>query len=403
MHALESPALAVRLARSQGIDVLRGLAVLFVVLHHIHIRFRINKFAVTDLLPPDIARVFFWSGYYSVIAFFVISGFLITTLTLRRWQSLPQIRIGDFYRLRAARILPCLLLLLSVLSALHLAGFKDYVIKPEQGTLGRALFAALTFHVNWLEGQRGYLPGNWDVLWSLSVEEAFYIVFPIACLLLRRERFFLLALIALIVIGPFNRVALEGQREPWDSYAYLSCMDGIAFGSLAGWICVRTHLSRRLLHIAMTLGVAAVVLIVVFRSLAFDLGLTAVSLNVSLMELGVALVLLALSGGVGESVLSKGTGLIRLAGRCSYEIYLTHMFVVLGLMHPFKAIFGSSPTIGGYWFSYALMLTLSVALGYFIARGYSEPLNRKLRGGVHATAALLTMPPQARAPQPADV
>ncbi|HEU5136476.1 MAG TPA: acyltransferase [Steroidobacteraceae bacterium] len=364
--------------RVQSIDVLRGIAVILVVLHHIHLRFKINKFDVVTLVPEPLGKVLFWSGYYSVIAFFVMSGFLITSLSLRRWGTLENISAPAFYRMRAARIFPCLLLLIAVLSALHLAGFTDYIVDPERASLTRVVLAALTFHINWLEGMRGYLPGSWDVLWSLSVEEVFYLLFPVLCLVLRRERWVLLGMLAVIAIGPFNRIALEG-REPWSDYAYLSCMDGIAFGCLAAWVSARTQMSRSVARTAMLLGVAAIVLIVVLRSLTFSLGLTRTGLNVTILELGVALVLYALANGVGHQALSKGTGLIQLAGRSSYEIYLTHMFVVFALMHPFKALFGASPHGSAFPIAYVIMLAVSIALGFAVSRWYSEPLNQKLR------------------------
>jgi peptidoglycan/LPS O-acetylase OafA/YrhL len=122
-----------------------------------------------------------WNGQNGVQIFFVISGFLITSTSLRRWGSLSAIRVLDFYRLRFARIAPLLLLLLAALSILHFAGTSGFVVSQETGGLGRALFAALTFHINLLEAQRGYLPASWDILWSLSVEEAFYVFFPLIC------------------------------------------------------------------------------------------------------------------------------------------------------------------------------------------------------------------------------
>src|SRR5579872_7035471 len=191
-------------SRLAGIDVLRGISVLLVVLHHVNLRFLLNHFPVEDALPARVEQILFWSGYYAVVAFFVISGFLITGLSLRRWGSLSGVRIGSFYRMRFARIAPCLLLLLIILSALHLAGASDFTIRPERASLGRALLAALTFHVNWLEGHHGYLPAGWDVLWSLSVEETFYVVFPLAAVLLGSERWFLVALGALVVVGPVS-------------------------------------------------------------------------------------------------------------------------------------------------------------------------------------------------------
>lgn len=69
--------------RLAGVDVLRGLCILSVVLHHIHLRFTTNKYAVNDVLPGGLNQVLFWSGLYAVIAFFVISGFLITGWTIK--------------------------------------------------------------------------------------------------------------------------------------------------------------------------------------------------------------------------------------------------------------------------------------------------------------------------------
>ncbi|MEO8181768.1 MAG: acyltransferase [Deltaproteobacteria bacterium] len=362
--------------RSAGIDVLRGLCVLLVTLHHIHLRFKLKRFDVGALLPEPVAQVVFWSGYFAVITFFAVSGFLITTLSLRRWTSLDRISWREFYWLRFARIAPCLLLLVLLLSVLHLVQANGFVIRPEHTSLWRAVLAALTFHVNWLEGQHGYLPGGWDVLWSLSVEEVFYLSFPAMCVGLRSVKGLLVPLLALIVIGPFNRTALAGQKGPWEEYAYLSCMDGIAFGSLAALLMAHRRLGLRILRSMMVLGIAAVSLIVVFRSSVLSRALHQVGLGISVLELGVALILIALAEGIGSTVLARGTGWMRSVGRCSYEIYLTHMLVILGLM-PF--ISASKPKAVWIPIWYVALLISTVALGWVVHQVYSEPLNRALR------------------------
>jgi peptidoglycan/LPS O-acetylase OafA/YrhL len=361
--------------RSAGIDLLRGACVLLVTLHHIHLRFRRNPLDVGALLPEPVMRVMFWSGYFAVITFFVISGFLITTLSLRRWGSLDRIAWRDFYWLRFSRIAPCLLSLVVLLSVLHLVQATGFVIPPERASLWRAVLAALTFHVNWLEGRHGYLPGGWDVLWSLSVEEVFYLSFPAMCLGLRSVRALLVPLLALIVIGPFNRAALAGQT-PWEEYAYLSGMDGIAFGCLAALLTAHRQPSLGVARSMMALGIAAVSLIVVFRSSAASRGLHQLGLGISILELGVALILIALSRGIGRAVLARGTGWLRGVGRCSYEIYLTHMLVILGLMPVITASKPGSVSIA-VW--YVALLLSSVALGWVVHHVYSEPLNRALR------------------------
>ena len=373
-EVIEVPRRAVS-SRIAGIDVLRGLCVLLVVLHHINLRFVLSDFPVRNALPPPLEQVLFWSGYYAVVAFFVISGFLITGLSLRRWGSLGAVQIGSFYRMRFARIAPCLLLLLIALSTLHLAGVPDFTIRPERASLGRALVAALTFHVNWLEGHHGYLPGGWDVLWSLSVEEAFYLLFPLAAVLLRNERAFLLALATLLIVGPVSRTLL-GDADPWREYAYLSCTDAIAFGCIAALASRRGLLGARGSRIALLAGASISVLTVVLCNEDAHTGIARLGLDVTALELGIALMVVAFGNGTGNAALARGTGWLRAIGRCSYEIYLFHMPIVLGLIAVVRQTYAARAALPAW---YGAMLAASILLGYVVARGYSEPLNRRIR------------------------
>jgi peptidoglycan/LPS O-acetylase OafA/YrhL len=377
-------------ARLAGVDVLRAIAAMLVVLRHIHIRFRINGYEVQPFLPEGLQTVLLGTGHYAVVCFFVISGFLITRLSLRRWGEPHQISPVAFYGLRVARIFPLLLLVLAVSTVLHFLEVRPFVIPADRASISRALVAALGFHVNWYEGHHGYLPGNWDVLWSLSVEETFYLLFPLVCLTLRSPVALLLALVPLIVIAPFNRVWLEGE-VPWDDYAYLSCMGGIALGCIAGWLSERRPPARFWARVAMCIGVAAVLLIIVFRKTTVALGLAATGTHVTVLEIGMALVLLAMASGVGDRFFSRGTALLQTIGRCSYEIYLTHMFVIFGFFRAFAALFGKqAPYQEIYPVSYAIMLVLSVLLGYAVCRWFSEPANRALRARFGARKRLDT-------------
>src|SRR5579863_9157784 len=100
--------------RFDGIDVLRGLSIIAVVLHHINMRMLLNDVPVQKLLPTQLDKILFWNGANGVAVFFTISGFLITTTALRRWNSLAELDIPSFYRLRFARIAPLLLALLLI-------------------------------------------------------------------------------------------------------------------------------------------------------------------------------------------------------------------------------------------------------------------------------------------------
>src|SRR5262249_52720699 len=139
----------------------------------------------------------------------------------------------------------------------------------------------------------------------------------------------------LIAVGPVNRTLLDG-RDPWQDYAYLSCMDGIAWGCMAALVSSRLILPRGLLRAFFLAGSLAAVSVIVFRPAMARLGLTDLGLNVSLLDLGVALVLIASSRGLGDAVLSQRARWLRGVGRTSYEVYLSHMLVILPFMSAFR-------------------------------------------------------------------
>ena len=227
--------------RNRGLDALRGVSILFVVIHHVAIRIPLAKTALAAFLPVWFLNGLSYNGGESVVIFFVVSGFLITRRSLQRWGSLPNISLRDFYLFRASRIVPTLLLVVALLSLLHLIGMPYYVIDKPNQSLGGAIASALGLYLNWYEGQTGYLPGGWDVIWSLSVEEVFYLAFPLVCLTLGRVRWMFVAVLILLVLSmPFVRDALAAQKnEIWFEKAYLPGMSAIALGVLAAMLAAR--------------------------------------------------------------------------------------------------------------------------------------------------------------------
>jgi peptidoglycan/LPS O-acetylase OafA/YrhL len=229
--------------RLDGVDLLRGLAILCVLMNHVNTRLRVNDIPYTEGFPEPLVHALTGNGQFGVQIFFAISGFLITSITLKRWGALQNVNVRDFYLLRLARIGSLLLALLAILSVLHFAGLQDFVVSARKGGLGRALLAALTFHVNVLEAHRGYLPANWDVLWSLSVEEMFYLFFPLAAWLLGRVKLFIPFLCVFIVLGPFARAVFSRGNDIWQDYSYLGGMDAIALGCLTALLVAHARFS----------------------------------------------------------------------------------------------------------------------------------------------------------------
>ena len=362
------------LSRLDGIDLLRGLAIFLVLMNHVNMRLLFAHVPYTKGLPPQLTYSLVWNGQFGVQIFFAVSGFLITSMSLRRWGTISRVKIRDFYRLRFARIAPLLLLLLAILSALHLAHVKNFIVSPKTGGLGRALIAALTFHVNLLEARRDYLPGNWDILWSLSVEEMFYLFFPLACLLFRRTRALIIPLLAFIILGPFARSVAFNHNEVWREYSYLGGMDAIAMGCLTALLLANRRLSRPALWTATIAGATLVIFSLCFSIRAYKWGLGRNGLNMTILALGTCL-LIATAAQTHWHAPRIFTPLRKL-GQRSYEIYLTHMFVVFALFALFLLAHKPIRTVP---FLFLAVTLVSALLGELVARAYSEPMNRWLR------------------------
>ncbi|HEY2645916.1 MAG TPA: acyltransferase [Candidatus Acidoferrales bacterium] len=360
--------------RLDGVDLLRALAIFFVLMNHVNMRLRFAKVPYLAGLPHQLANSLVWSGQFGVQIFFAVSGFLITSTSLRRWGSLLSVRLRDFYVLRFARIAPLLFLLLVVLSAFHLAHFNNFIVPAKTGGLGRALFAALTFHVNVLEAQRGYLPANWDIIWSLSVEEMFYLFFPIVCFLLGRGKLLVVLLLSFVVLGPFGRTVLTHGNEVWREYSYLGGMDAIALGCLTALVVARRRYTRSVLLTLGSAGAVLMIFILCFSIRANSWGLGRTGLDMTILAIGTCMVITAAAQTEWRSPRLLAPFLV--LGQRSYEVYLTHMFVVFGLFHFF--LLAGKP-MWAVPILFVAVILIAAILGEIVARFYSEPMNRQLR------------------------
>lgn len=361
-------------ARLDGVDLLRGLAILYVLLNHVNMRLFLAHIPYTQGLPTQLMSALVWNGQRGVQIFFAVSGFLITSTSLRRWSDFTVASLLEFYRLRFARIAPLLLLLLALLSLLHAASFQDYTVKEETGGLGRALLAALTFHINVLEASRGYLPGNWDVLWSLSVEEMFYVFFPLILLTLGRGKALVTALLIFVVLGPFARTLWAHDNDTWQEYSYLGGMDAIAFGCLTALIIPKIKESRLALRVMGFSGAALLFLCLCFTRQAVVRALDHAGVDMTVIAIGTCLVIV-----VAVKTQWQTQPLLKpllALGRCSYEIYLTHMFVVFAA---FRLFLAAGQPMAGVPILFLTVVIVAGFLGAAVARIYSEPVNRWLR------------------------
>ncbi|HEY2471766.1 MAG TPA: acyltransferase [Terracidiphilus sp.] len=363
------------LARNAGIDFLRGLSILLVLLNHIGLRIRLTQGVLGDHVPKELLNDLNFNGSEAVSIFFVISGFLITTNALMRWGSVGAIDLRGFYVRRAARILPLLAGLVAVLALLDLAGVDGYVIDKPGQSLPGAVGSAFGLYLNLYEAHMGYLPANWDVLWSLSIEEIFYLAFPLICVFLRRAWLVATVMALLALSLPFTLGAIVGNPI-WKEKAYLPGMAGIAmgvFGALAA-----SHFRPRGLRLLLPFYVVGALGLIGVLGFESELWHWFGNGAILLLTFSAMCMVLAFywSAVLGRPPAMRGLGWMCSYGRLSYEIYLTHMFVVIAMLDVFRSsgagmrwgLLWYVPTSAGCW-----------VLGWAVARFFSVPLDKGIR------------------------
>ncbi|WP_336946579.1 acyltransferase [Asaia sp. HN010] len=370
-------------SRNAGIDCLRGLSILLVVIHHLALRFPLTETGLVHLLPMRALRMLNWGGIKGVTIFFVISGFLITRHVLERSVSPGSVSLRYFTGRRLARLLPCLLALISLACTLGLMGVPSFAPDHPGQTLLGAAFSALTMHLNVYETRTGYLPAYWDVLWSLSVEELFYLAFPLVCLSLGRtsHRLFACALV-LALAAPFFDWSLREASEIWQEKAYGPGMSAIATGIVAALLLPRDPVwarpnggtgTRRLSALCGWSGSIGITLYLLWGWLVWSILSWATPL---FFNTAIALTVWAFAHGWGAYT-ARGTTLwLRHWGQRSYEFYLSHMFVLMPVIALARA---SGIPLGWAWLLYPPTLLLVFWLGSMIERFYSRPLDLYLR------------------------
>lgn len=368
--------------RNRRIDLIRGVSILLVLFHHFNIAYHLNDTILAGTFGWNAVRAVARNGNYGVTMFFVISGFLITSNAGRRWAGLGSVDTRAFYARRVARIMPCLLLLLAIVNVAALAGlamFQNHAPAGPSVSFWIVNLASLTFWMNVLIGAHGWVNYPLGVLWSLSVEEVFYLAFPLLCIVLRRESRLLAFWLVIAAIGPLYRFTHQSDEGGF-LYAYFACFDGIAIGCCAAVLAKRFVLRGRWAVVLQGVVVAGMTYLYLYR----PIGETNV-LGVTAMALGTAVLLLAAydrnDAPREKSAWYTPTAGIAWFGRRSYELYLFHLIVLgaIRTVRPPRVVMGDEKLL-----LLALFFVLSAILSAGVARFYSEPLNRKLRNWLNA-------------------
>jgi peptidoglycan/LPS O-acetylase OafA/YrhL len=298
------------------LEGLRGIAILLVLLCHARI--------------PGAD-----GGFVGVDVFFVLSGFLITRLLLEERELTGRIALLRFYLRRILRLFPALVAV-SVASYVYATIWLDH----GQGVqAAHDLFAAATYRMNWVEALHAKPPfGLLDHTWSLSIEEQFYVLWPLGLLLayrLGRGRGVLVAALGGALASAGLRALLWHSGQPVHRvyYGLDTHADGLLLGcALAAVTLYRPASARAAMRTASgrVAGPLALALLALAASQTalFSRGLPSWGYPI-VGVLTVVVIADVWAGGVLDRLLQPGP--LVAVGRISYGLYLWHLPIFLVL------------------------------------------------------------------------
>lgn len=305
------------------LDALRFAAFLGVFVHHAFPQ--APDWYAWKGLPPRLAELVaagVRAGGFGVDLFFVLSAFLITELLLREHEARGAIDIAAFLKRRALRIWPLFFFFVGV------SLLADPALLDRSGLTGGYLIAFLALAGNWACAFLGYPDSVAAPLWSVSIEEQFYVAFPVVLARIGPARLRALG-IALLATGAVSRAAtvLAGTSHPAVWCSTLCRVDTIGVGILlAVGLRTRPPWAPRL-GTRLALAGAGTLLwaLVEIGVPVAEQSLVGVSVGYPMVYVGAAAMLLATLG-AGRGLLSSRP-LVAL-GRVSYGLYVYHVLAI---------------------------------------------------------------------------
>lgn len=299
-------------SRRADIDGIRALAILAVLLYH----------AMPAAAP---------AGFYGVDMFIVVSGFVITRVLLREYARSGDVSIRDFYRRRARRLLPALMVMLALVTiAAHFLLLPVYM-----KIFARNMFHALSFTVNIFNAQNAGYFGRAAVddpflhLWSLALEEQFYLVAPFFLLgVLRRFPGQLIRILVAVTVLSWSLHFVDRVPERWLFYLPPGRLWEFGVGGLLACASQRVAIRRPAAQWLSIAGVVAVVFCVTGSPSQWQVA------EATMVVLGTAAMI-----GVGQEGVRTwvGAGLswrpLQHLGRMSYSLYLWHWPLLYFVAH----------------------------------------------------------------------
>lgn len=340
-----------------SLDGIRAIAVMIVFLGHCHI---------TNLIP---------SGF-GVTLFFFLSGYLITTLLAREYDQHGSINFGGFYIRRILRLSPPLLITLALGIAAHNAGLVEGQVDP--GTVVSQIFYYYNYwslHFGPTSGETSVAFGQGDtipglgLLWSLSIEEHFYLIWPAIFLLVARKTVtanHITLMILAILIWRTIRLVLIGS-DPWTIYSSTDTrIDMLFFGCLLAILSWRHDLQNKAPQGVIKYVIILVACGMIIASFAIRQELFRSSLRFTLQGLALMpLFYYAVTDARNFIFRPLNWRAAQMIGAFSYTIYLSHHVIILLLLQQGIAKLGEIKMV---ILSATMTLVFAGLMHYFVER-----------------------------------
>ena len=349
-----------------SLDGLRAISILLVLIGHSS-----EVFSRSTMIPE---RSFLYLAHTGVMVFFVISGFLITNLLLQELHTSGDISLRRFYLRRAFRIFPPFYVYLGIIFVLALAGVFHTPL--------RAFFFAGIYTSNYYLGPGAGFVGVQHI-WSLSIEEQFYLLWPAALLLMGKRRSIYFATV-LILISPFSRLVtyqiLAPENRAMVNRMFHSSVDTIMFGCLLALVWRSDRFNRFIRHWTGSRVMAASVLFLLVADPMLDYqfhGGYNLLAGMTLEGIAICLVILHVvrrPEGISGRVLNAAP--MRHIGIVSYSLYLWQNIIIgeAGRYFPLDLIAVLACAEASYWIVERPSFRLRDRLGKrWKARRLAEP------------------------------
>lgn len=312
-----------------SIDGLRGIAILLVAWYHAPFLFRDATGFPQEMFQGTFQRIFWGmsiAGWVGVDLFFVVSGFLISSILLRSREAGGSLQV--FWYRRGLRILPLAILYLSILQ-LNTA-FHDPlgILNSFDGWLAY-LFYFGNIHI----ALNGWQPVVVMILWSLAVEEQFYIFWPILVHYLTRRKLLFLSLM-IIALSPLARSFVSSVYGYPAVYVFTLCrLDALASGAVLALLF--SNQSSKIQTIISCRRLAPLALVVLLSTFIIPFSPSFPQTRPGMFTLfGYTWIAIALAILVGASIGSEArgrsllsNGALMFMGKRCYGFYLWHALV----------------------------------------------------------------------------